>query len=171
MMAKSTYHVNGMSNRIGAPSPRARFLGIAIGIAISKMVDKPELQLKIELEGEEATEAKWYDNLTQVDDKIGSIAELRKKPNSAISTKPTAKPKITTKATNSPVITEVKGPRIVEVLIVRIGGRGLRVPPSAVIPTIVGHALRVGVGHLEFQSGRVPLLENCLQRVVFHRPD
>ena len=35
MMAKSTYHANGMSNRIGAASPRARFRGIAVGTAIS----------------------------------------------------------------------------------------------------------------------------------------
>ena len=76
-MAKSTYHVNGMSNRIGAPSPRARFLGISVGTAISKMVDKPELQLKIEVEGSEATEAKWYESLTKVGDKIGNIKDLR----------------------------------------------------------------------------------------------
>jgi telomere length regulation protein len=117
MMAKSTYHVNGMSNRIGAPSPRARFLGIAVGTAISKMVDKPELQLKIELEGNDAAEAKWYESLTKVGDKIGSMKDLRKRQsNPVILPRPTAKPKTTAKAPSSPAITELKGPRIVEVL-------------------------------------------------------
>lgn len=117
MMAKSTYHVNGMSNRIGAPSPRARFLGIAVGTAMSKMVDKPELQLKIELEGSEATEAKWYESLTKVGDKIGSMKDLcKRQSNLVISPRPTFKPKTTAKAPSNPAITEVKGPRIVEVL-------------------------------------------------------
>lgn len=117
MMAKSTFHVNGMSNRIGAPSPRARLLGIVVGTAISKMVDKPELQLKIELEGSEATEAKWYESLTKVGDKIGSMKDLCKRQSSlVIPPRPTFKPKTTAKAPSNPAITEVKGPRIVEVL-------------------------------------------------------
>ncbi|KZM22196.1 telomere binding protein [Ascochyta rabiei] len=117
MMAKSTYHVNGMSNRIGAASSRARFLGIAVGIAISKLVDKPELQLKIELEGSEATEAKWYEQLTKVDDKLGSISDLRK--NRTLvkgKSQPEPKPKPATKPTMTPAITEVQGPRVIEVL-------------------------------------------------------
>ncbi|KAH6638087.1 telomere length regulation protein-domain-containing protein [Boeremia exigua] len=117
MMAKSTYHVNGMSSRIGAASPRARFFGIAVGSAMSRMVDKPELQLKIELEGSEADEAKWYERLTKVDDKIGTMADLQKK---QVTTVPlvqsTAKPKPVKKALKNPAITEVQGPRIVEVL-------------------------------------------------------
>ncbi|KAF9699923.1 hypothetical protein EKO04_002486 [Ascochyta lentis] len=117
MMAKSTYHVNGMSNRIGAASPRARFLGIAVGTAISKMVDKPELQLKIELEGGEATEAKWYERLTKVNDEIGSLSDLRNK-----RTAVTAKSRLSTKmkpapkASTAPAITEIQGARIIEVL-------------------------------------------------------
>ncbi|KAF2627864.1 hypothetical protein BU25DRAFT_448330 [Macroventuria anomochaeta] len=117
MMAKSTYQVNGMSNRIGAASPRARFLGIAVGTAISKMVDKPELQLKIELEGSEATEAKWYERLTKVDDKIGSILDLQKKQATAFPTSgPASTPKPAAKAPKPPVITEIQGPRVIEVL-------------------------------------------------------
>lgn len=76
-MAKSTHHINGMSNRIGAASARARFLGIAVGTAISKLVDKPDTQLKFDLEDHEATESQWYLRLTEVDDKIGTIADLK----------------------------------------------------------------------------------------------
>jgi telomere length regulation protein len=117
MMAKSTYQVNGMSNRIGAASPRARFLGIAIGTAISKLVDKPDLQLKIELDGNEATEAKWYEQLTRVNDKIGSIADLTKKRTIMVpKSQPALKPKAVPRISTVPAITEVKGPRVVEVL-------------------------------------------------------
>ncbi len=117
MMAKSTYHVNGMSNRIGAVSPRARFLGIAVGSVLSKMVDKPELQLKIELEGTEATEAKWYERLIEVNDTIGGISDLQEKQSIATpSLRSIVKPKPVKRLTESPAITEVQGPRIVEVL-------------------------------------------------------
>jgi telomere length regulation protein len=119
MMAKSTYHVNGMSNRIGAASTRARFLGIAVGVAISKMVDKPDLQLKFELEGAEAEEASWYQHLTEVDDKIGEIKDLELRRHATTSTKKVQskpKPKPTPKLSKSPAITEIQGPRVVEVM-------------------------------------------------------
>ena len=117
MMAKSTYHVNGMSNRIGAVSPRARFLGIAVGTAISKTVDKPELQLKIELEASEAAEAKWYERLTKVDDKIGSISDLQKQQAPATPrSRPTSEPKSAVKVPKTSVIAEAQGPRVIEVL-------------------------------------------------------
>ncbi|USP77039.1 DNA replication checkpoint protein tel2 [Curvularia clavata] len=117
MMAKSTYHVNGMSNRIGASSVRARFLGIAVGVAISKMVDKPELQLKFELEGAEAEEASWYQRLTEVNDKVGSLKDLKSQQNSTASVKkPQPKSKPTPKPTNLSGITEIQGPRVIEVM-------------------------------------------------------
>lgn len=117
MIAKSTHHVNGISNRIGAVSPRARFLGIAVGITISKIVDKPELQLKIELEGSEATEAKWYEHLTKVDDKMGDIADLCKKRITTVPrSHPAHRPKLVPKVPSTPAITEIQGPRVIEVL-------------------------------------------------------
>ncbi|CAI9625636.1 unnamed protein product [Alternaria burnsii] len=117
MMAKSTYHVNGMSNRIGAASTRARFLGIAVGVAISKMVDKPELQLKFELEGAEAEEASWYQRLTEVDDRVGDITDFKTKrhdiaPSKTVQPKPKSIPRVP----KAPAITEMQGPRVVEVM-------------------------------------------------------
>jgi telomere length regulation protein len=116
MMAKSSFHVNGMSNRIGATSPRTRFLGIATGVAISKLVDKPQLQLKFELEGAETDEARWFEHLTHVDDKLGSLTGLKdmrekKGPIKVLNPK-LNKSEISTK----PAITEIQGPRVVEVL-------------------------------------------------------
>jgi telomere length regulation protein len=124
MMAKSSYHVSGMSNRIGASSPRARFLGMAVGSAISKMVDKPELQLNFDLEGDEAMEAEWYQQLTHVDDKFGELKSLDMKRGDEASMSNTdsrnenrtVRSNKTNKPPNKPIITEIKGPRIVEIL-------------------------------------------------------
>ncbi|KAF2855446.1 hypothetical protein T440DRAFT_413901 [Plenodomus tracheiphilus IPT5] len=115
MMAKSTYHINGMSNRIGAASARTRFLGIAVGIAISKMVDKPELQLKFDLEGAEDGESKWYQQLTKVNDKVGSIQDLASSRKIKVPAGDLAKskPKPAPKAPRSQMI---QGPRVIEIL-------------------------------------------------------
>jgi telomere length regulation protein len=121
-MAKSSYQTSGMSNRIGSTSSRARFLGIAVGTAISKMVDKPELQLKFDLEGEELAEAKWYQHLTKVDDKLGKVQDLKKEGTTSAAkttnSKPTSMktPRAQPSTSNKSSITEIKGPRIVEIL-------------------------------------------------------
>jgi telomere length regulation protein len=116
MMAKSSYHVNGMSNRIGATSIRARLLGIATGVAISKMADKPDLQLKFELEGAEAEEVKWFERLSGVHDKLGSISDLKVQPKNTAShnqpKKKIKKPDVSTK----PSLTDILGPRVIEIL-------------------------------------------------------
>jgi len=116
MMAKSSYHVNGMSNRIGATSPRTRFLGIAVGITMSKMVDKPDLQLKMELEGSEASEGKWYESLARVDDKLGNISDLKVNDKSVVTIKKGQKNAKPSPKISKPSVTEIQGPRIMEVL-------------------------------------------------------
>lgn len=116
MMAKSSHHVNGMSNRISAPSQRARFLGIAIGVALSKMVDKVDLQLKFELEGIEAEEAKWYEHLTAVNDSLGNVSTLKLQSEDAYSTRTISSAARKPQKPTKPVVTEVQGPRIMEVL-------------------------------------------------------
>ncbi|KAF2831443.1 hypothetical protein CC86DRAFT_443135 [Ophiobolus disseminans] len=116
MMAKSSYHVSGMSNRIGASSPRARFLGIAVGVAISKMVDKPDLQLKFGMEGAEAVEARWYEALTKIDDKLGEISAINITAQGTAAVKRAEQKSKPTPKLSKPSITEIQGPRIIEVL-------------------------------------------------------
>ena len=65
-----------MSNRIGASSPRTRFLGIVVGMAISELIDKPDNRMKFELDDAEASEAKWYQRLTHVEDELGNLRDL-----------------------------------------------------------------------------------------------
>lgn len=113
MMAKSTHHVNGMSNRVGTASTRARVLGIAVGVAISKMVDKPELQLKFELEGAEAKEVRWYEHLTKVEDKIGGVTDLVSQSKSMSLIKAAPKLKSALKPAKPPAL---QGPRVIEIL-------------------------------------------------------
>ncbi|KAF2035856.1 hypothetical protein EK21DRAFT_53489 [Setomelanomma holmii] len=116
MMAKSSHHVNGMSNRIGASSARTRFLGIAVGVAISKMVDKPELQFKFELEGAEVIEAKWYERLTHVYDRLGNVSDLKAAETGVVRGKRTQQKGIAAVQVTKLSITEVQGPRVLEVL-------------------------------------------------------
>lgn len=76
-MAKSSIFTNGVSNRLAASSPRARFLGMIVGMAISELVDKQENRLRFDIDQTLTEEAKWYCQLVHVDDKIGSVVDLR----------------------------------------------------------------------------------------------
>lgn len=127
--ARSSIHLNGMSNRIGASSPRARFLGIVVGMAISELIDKPDNRMKFELDDAEASEAKWYQRLTHVEDELGNLRDLEQavrgqnKDNEAKITHGLASgqkksknllPQKDLKGSNAK-ITEITGPRIIEI--------------------------------------------------------
>ncbi|KAF2197233.1 hypothetical protein GQ43DRAFT_484297 [Delitschia confertaspora ATCC 74209] len=119
MITKSSTHSSTISNRIAASSPRARLLGMFVGVAISLMVDKPELRLKFEFEGSEAEEAKWYQQLTTVEDKIGQLGDLKPLQSTNRPTAPTKASKASkqkAEAPTKPSITEIKGPRIIEIV-------------------------------------------------------
>src|SRR5689334_13928054 len=47
------------------------------GMAISNLVEPTDKAMKFDLEGFETEEAEWYLGLTRIDDKIGSIKDLR----------------------------------------------------------------------------------------------
>jgi len=50
---------------------------MVVGEALSNLVEKPEKQMKFDIEELETTEAQWYKSLTSVRDAIGSIDMLR----------------------------------------------------------------------------------------------
>lgn len=87
-------------------------------MAISKMVDKAETQLKFDLESDEAAEAQWFQNLTEINDKLGNISDLKVQEKRSLLKQTTRKgaSKPASKITERPSITEIQGPRIVEVL-------------------------------------------------------
>jgi telomere length regulation protein len=102
IIARSSAHLNGMSNRLNSSSPRARFLGMVVGMAISDLVDKPGSKMNFDIDDLKTPEAKWYQRLVKVDDKIGGfkdikeafgIKELRKLDSATTSeSRPTKKP-------------------------------------------------------------------------------
>ncbi|KAK2757076.1 telomere binding protein [Arachnomyces sp. PD_36] len=74
---KSGVYLNAISNRLAATSPRSRFLGMVVALAISALVDAPDKAMKFDLEEMESEEAKWYRSLTGINDSIGSVQDLR----------------------------------------------------------------------------------------------
>lgn len=123
IMARSSAHLNGMSNRLNSSSPRARFLGMVVGMAISNLVDKPGSKMDFDIDDLKTPEAKWYQNLVKVDDKIGCFKDIKgafgvKEVDSATTARPRPTKKPTQpKPTPKPLIQEeVQGPRIMEIL-------------------------------------------------------
>ncbi|PGH17897.1 hypothetical protein AJ79_00796 [Helicocarpus griseus UAMH5409] len=74
---QSGTYLTAISNRLAASSHRSRFLGMVVGMALSKLVDPPEKAMKFDLEEMEGEEAQWYMRLTNVEDKMGSIDDLK----------------------------------------------------------------------------------------------
>jgi telomere length regulation protein len=80
MMLRSGAHLSAVSNRLAASSPRARFLGMVVGEALSSLVDKGDKKMDFKVEEMSTPEAKWYKSLANVVDTIGSLEPLRSKP-------------------------------------------------------------------------------------------
>lgn len=73
VMMRSGNHLSVVSNRLAASSPRARFLGMCIGEALSSLVDKGDKRMDFKVEEMNTDEAKWYKSLVTVSDNIGSF--------------------------------------------------------------------------------------------------
>lgn len=126
IMARSSAHLNGMSTRLNSSSPRARFLGMIVGMAISDLVDKQGSKMNFDIDDLKTLEAKWYQHLVKVDDKIGSFKDIKEafgdKSLTGVDSTTTSKPRPATKLAQpklkpKPLIQEeVQGPRIMEVL-------------------------------------------------------
>lgn len=76
-VVRSSTHTRGVSNRIAAPSERARWLGMIVGMALSELIDKPENRMVFDSDEVQTVEAKWYLELTHIDDKPGSLSDFR----------------------------------------------------------------------------------------------
>jgi telomere length regulation protein len=78
MIIRSGAHLNVVSNRLAASSPRARFLGMVIGEALSSLVDKEDKMMDFKVDEMKTDEANWYKSLVHVSDSIGSLEPLTK---------------------------------------------------------------------------------------------
>ena len=74
---RSGAHLSVVSNRLAASSPRARFLGMVIGEALSSLVDKDDKRMNFKIEEMNSPEAKWYKSLVDVSDATGSLDALK----------------------------------------------------------------------------------------------
>ncbi|TVY32662.1 DNA replication checkpoint protein, partial [Lachnellula subtilissima] len=77
MMMRSGAHLNVVTNRLGSSSPRARFLGMVVGEALSGLVDKGDKKMDFKVDEMSTAEAKWYKSLANVSDTIGSADLLK----------------------------------------------------------------------------------------------
>ncbi|RFU36062.1 hypothetical protein B7463_g276, partial [Scytalidium lignicola] len=77
MLMRTGKHLGVISNRLAASSPRARFLGMIVGEALSSLVDKGDKLLDFKMEEMDTAEARWYKGLVTVSDKVGSINGLK----------------------------------------------------------------------------------------------
>lgn len=87
-LAASSVYLNAISNRLAASSPRARFLGMVVGTAISELVDPKDKRMKFGAEDLDGPDGSWYRGLPTIKDAIGSIDDL--KPIRRSPSKPTA---------------------------------------------------------------------------------
>ncbi|KAH8602557.1 telomere length regulation protein-domain-containing protein [Bisporella sp. PMI_857] len=76
-MARSGAYLNLVSNRLAASSPRARFLGMIIGEALSSLTDTSDKKMDFNMEETSTSEARWYKSLVGVSDTVGSFNELK----------------------------------------------------------------------------------------------
>lgn len=74
--ARSSNHMQGVSNRLDSSNGRARWLGMAVGTALSSLVDKEGSKMSFGTDDVQTAEARWYMDLVNVEDKVGNLQEL-----------------------------------------------------------------------------------------------
>lgn len=73
---RSGSHLSVVSNRLAASSARARFLGMAVGEALSSLVDTGDKIMDFKVDDLATAEAKWLKSLVNVEDMVGPIQPL-----------------------------------------------------------------------------------------------
>jgi telomere length regulation protein len=66
-----------VSNRLSASVPRARFLGMVVATAVSKLVDKPDKVMNFGVEEMDSEEAHAWLGLVDVADNVGDLDDLK----------------------------------------------------------------------------------------------
>ena len=74
---RSGAHLSAISNRLAASSPRARFLGMVVGEALSSLVDKGDKIMDFKMDEMKSPEAMWYKGLVIVSDTIGALDPIK----------------------------------------------------------------------------------------------
>lgn len=85
--------LNGISNRIGATSERARFLGMVVGESLSSLVDKEGSKMSFGVHETSTEEAKWWKSIPSIEDTVGSASGLLSSPELVKKKRPTTQSK------------------------------------------------------------------------------
>ncbi|TKA23028.1 hypothetical protein B0A50_07246 [Salinomyces thailandicus] len=75
--ARSSSHMQGVSNRLDTSNARARWLGMVVATAISGLVDKEGQKMNFGIEDMKSEAALWYLGLTQVISEVGTLDGFR----------------------------------------------------------------------------------------------
>ena len=76
MTARSSNHMQGVSNRLDSSNTKARWLGMIVGTALSSLVDKEGSKMSFGTEEMQTDEARWYLDLVQLNDPIGTLVDF-----------------------------------------------------------------------------------------------
>lgn len=77
MTARSSGHMQGVSNRLESSNLRARWLGMVVGSCLSKMVDRPGSQMEFGTDEMKSDEATRYFALCEVEDEVGTFESFQ----------------------------------------------------------------------------------------------
>ena len=86
--ARSSQFMKAVSNRLGASVTRARFLGMIVGAAVSKLVDQQGKVMSFDTKEMETAEARAWLAIPDTTDTVGRLADLRavERPETDVST-------------------------------------------------------------------------------------
>lgn len=73
---RSSGFMQGVSNRLAASSPRARWLGMTVSTAMSRLVDRPDMQMNFGTADMETQDAKHWLDLVNAEDRLGDLKEV-----------------------------------------------------------------------------------------------
>ncbi|KIX01736.1 uncharacterized protein Z518_09462 [Rhinocladiella mackenziei CBS 650.93] len=79
-ISSSTTFLRMVSNRLSASVPRARFLGMIVAVAMSRLVDEPDKVMNFGVEEMEGEEARRWLELVSIRDRVGELDDLPKEP-------------------------------------------------------------------------------------------
>lgn len=77
-ISKSALFMRAISNRLGASIPRARFLGMIVATAISRLVEPPDKVIDFGVDELQTEEAQSWLDLVHVEDEPGQLEDLLK---------------------------------------------------------------------------------------------
>jgi len=77
-MSSSGEFLHMVSNRLSASVPRARFLGMIVATAVSKLVDKADKTMNFGVDEIASEEALAWLELVKTDDRVGEMEDLKK---------------------------------------------------------------------------------------------